>query len=349
MSDEELISREASARAIAALLSERWSFVETLYAQADAARFAFTPRRFASELVRSAASRFKLRAPPWAELEEYLGGLHLADFILACACSDGAEAAWEIFVGGYRGYLRGCAAALLRRGGDAPEARELSDSLFADLYGFADGRRSLFRYFHGRSSLRTWLRAVLAQRHIDGLRAARRFESLDTEDGRGPAPDGHSRTPTDLRRSTSPGPLAAPPDPYRQKYVAWFSSALSDALRKLSVVDAQRIRLYYAEGKTLAEVGRLSAEHESSVSRTLERIRRELRENVREALRRGAPGAAAAGRVDGATPAMGPGLSDAQIALCFEYATEDVPIDFNLLFSAPGEGSVRRDERREDS
>ena len=35
----------------------------------------------------------------------------------------------------------------------------------------AGERQSLFRYFHGRSSLTTWLRAVLAQRHVDRLRS----------------------------------------------------------------------------------------------------------------------------------------------------------------------------------
>jgi RNA polymerase sigma-70 factor (ECF subfamily) len=351
MPEEQQLPGETGALAIAALLNERWNFVETLYAQAGAARFSFTPRRFASELARSAASRFKLRAPPWTELEEYFGGLHLADLILACACSDGAEAAWEIFVGTYRGYLRGCAAALLKRGGDAPEARELADSLFAELYGLAGrgGAGSLFRYFHGRSSLKTWLRAVLAQRHIDGLRAARRFESLDSDDRAGQAPDGHLRTPMDLRRTDSPGPLAAPPDPYRAKYVARFCSALRDALQKLSLLDAQRIRLYYAEGKTLAEVGRLAAEHESSVSRNLQRIRRELREAVEAALRRGVPSGEAMERADGFKRTVAPGLSDAQIALCFQYATEDAPIDFNLLFPAGGDATVRRDEGRKDS
>ncbi len=194
---------EIRAAAIVALLKQRWNFVETLHGQADAARFAFTRQRFAVELARSAASRFKLQTPSWMELEEYLSALHLADFALACACGDGAEVAWEFFVGNYRAYLRSCAAAILKRGGDAPEARELADSLFAELYGLADGRRgagSLFRYFHGRSSLKTWLRAVLAQRHIDAIRASRKCESLDADERAGQLPDGHSRTGTDYRR-----------------------------------------------------------------------------------------------------------------------------------------------------
>ena len=52
-------------------------------------------------------------------------------------------------------------------------------------------RQSLFRYFQGRSSLATWLRAVLAQRYVDRQRALRRLAPLadgDPEHLRGAAP-----------------------------------------------------------------------------------------------------------------------------------------------------------------
>ena len=94
---------------------------------------------------------------------------------------EGCEAAWEHFFAQYRAYLRSAAAAILRCQSGSAEACELADSLFSELYGLAAGKgceRSLFRYFHGRSSLKTWLRAILAQRHIDSIRAGRRFEDL---------------------------------------------------------------------------------------------------------------------------------------------------------------------------
>ena len=81
----------------------------------------------------------------------------------------------------YRPVLYRAADALDRGGG----ARELADSLYAELYGIKDrpgDRRSLFHYFQGRSSLATWLRAVLAQRYVDRLRAQRRFEPLPDEE-----------------------------------------------------------------------------------------------------------------------------------------------------------------------
>ena len=99
------------------------------------------------------------------------------DLELARQCAAGEEPAWERFVLEYRPLLYRAADALDSTGG----ARDLADSLYADLYGMPEGgneRRSLFRYFQGRSSLATWLRAVLAQRYVDRLRAQKRMEQI---------------------------------------------------------------------------------------------------------------------------------------------------------------------------
>src|SRR5262249_27071645 len=155
----------------------------------------------------------------------------------------GEESAWEFFVENYRPYLRAAAAAILRVSSASLEAQELADSLFAELYGLADGKtgeRSLFRYFHGRSSMKTWLRAVLAQRHIDGIRGGKRFESLDEPDG-----DGQVHEPA----QSVVAPLA---DPYRGRYVKLFQMALGSAMERIEPRDRERLRLYYVEEKTLA-------------------------------------------------------------------------------------------------
>ena len=106
---------------------------------------------------------------------------------LATACLEGSETAWEYFVQEYRGYLRSAAGAISKASRIGANPQELADSLFSDLFGLMDGKRgerSLFRYFHGRSSLKTWLRTVLAQRYVDQIRAQRRWQSLDAEDWR---------------------------------------------------------------------------------------------------------------------------------------------------------------------
>jgi RNA polymerase sigma-70 factor len=292
--------------------------VEWLYAQAKASRWGLSRGHFAMALERSVTKRWASGALSAPKLEEYLGALHLEDLALATACAQGGEAAWEYFFTQYRAYLRAAAAAIIRSG--SAEADDLADSLFSELYGLAGGQgseRSLFRYFHGRSSLKTWLRAVLARRHIDAIRAGRRFEELgEDETGEG-------------RPKIFVGPPIEPSDPHRQRYVRSFTRALEKALEGLQPQERERLRLYYAEEKTLAEIGRLLGEHESSVSRHLDHVRRDLRQAVENLLRHGI------GEAHGS--AVEPGLSDAEIVLCFEYSAEDTPIDLQKLL--PGSNS----------
>jgi RNA polymerase sigma factor (sigma-70 family) len=294
------------------------SLLECLYAQSQAGRWWVPRERFAAALERSARKALPPGAVTPQRLQEYLGALHLEDLALATACAEGCEAAWEHFFIAYRAYLRAAAAAILRCDAGSAEACDLADSLFSELYGVADGKgseRSLFRYFHGRSSLKTWLRAVLAQRHVDAIRAGRRFEELGEDD----AGDG--------RPMTLLGPPVQPRDPHRERSVAFFTRALHTALEGLEPREKERLRLYYAEEKTLAEIGRLLGEHESSVSRHLDQARRDLRQSVEEFLRHGM------GAANGC--AAQPSLSDAEIALCFEYCAGDIPIDLEKLLPRP--------------
>src|SRR6058998_2783473 len=302
--------------------------LDWLYAQSQAGRWKISRQRFAAVLERSAKKALSPGTVTPQKLQEYLNALHLEDLALATACADGSEIAWEHFFATYRAYLRAASAAILRCSAGSAEARDLADSLFTELYGLADGEgseRSLFRYFHGRSTLKTWLRAVLAQRHIDSIRAGRRFEEL-AEDETG---DGGPRT--------QHRPPVQPVDPHRERYVASFTRALQTALDALDPQEKERLRLYYAEEKTLSEIGRLLGEHESSVSRHLDRVRRDLRQAVEDLLRHGI------GAANG-FPAQ-PGLSDAEIALCFEYTAGDNPIDLEKLLprsKSPGPAAGKR-------
>src|SRR2546423_3811497 len=310
----------ASGDTSSTLLNSCNTLIVQLFQDSDAHRWGLTWDTFVAALARGAVKRLAAAASP-ADIERYLVALHIKDLVLACACAEGHAAAWEYFVDAYRGYLRASAAVILKCPSDSPAARELADSLFSDLYGVRAGNRSecsLFRYFHGRSSLKTWLRAVLAQRHIDGIRASRRLTSLSDA----------TYEPEHQSRRVSEIPAApAEIDPHRQNYVALFTRTLEVALGLLDPRDKERLRLYYAEELTLAEIGRQFGEHESSVSRNLERTRRELRHAVEAALRE------RRAAVNGAVAQ--PGLSDEQLSLCFEYAAEDAPIDLEKLLAEP--------------
>jgi RNA polymerase sigma-70 factor (ECF subfamily) len=315
-------------------LTGRQPFVDQLFAASGATSWGLPRDLFAATLERSASKRFGEESPGAGKIEEYLSALHLQDLALACACAEGRPDAWDHFVAAFRGYMRSAASAILRCPPDSPAACELADSLFADLYGLGEGanRRSLFRYFHGRSSLKTWLRAVLAQRHIDAIRASRRFTDLDGADGHAALPSAQLAAPRHIS-SAGAQPLR---DPHRTELVTLFHRTLEVALGLLDPRDRERLRLYYAAEQTLAEIGRKLGEHESSVSRNLERTRRELRQHVEQALRKGSS-------VDGASPAAA--LSDAQIALCFEYAAEDAPIDLDKLLPE-SQVAVRKTESK---
>src|SRR5262249_29388257 len=130
--------------------------------------WSLTRDQFQHAHERSAAHRFPGPLPDDRIVAGYLESLHLSDFALACACSAGASAALGYFVARYRPErLRSARAILAKSGANDVAARELADSLYAELYGlreFSSGaRRSLFDYFHGRSKLSTWLHAILAQ------------------------------------------------------------------------------------------------------------------------------------------------------------------------------------------
>ncbi len=263
--------------------------IQRLYKEARADRWSVPLPLFAEALeasLESARGKNPGLPPDRAAQDEYLRGLHLEDLALACACAAGHEAAWEHVVRELRPVLYRAADALNPSGA----ARELADSIYADLYGMdeRDGtRRSLFRYFHGRSSLATWLRAVLAQRHVDSIRTHRRFDDMPDED----LPD--------------PSVSSEPPNPDRARYLEIFHRVLAAVVAGLLPRDRLRLALYYGQDLTLAQIGRITGEHEATVSRHLARTRRGIRSAVAERLHREER------------------MHDAEVEECFQCAIED--------------------------
>jgi RNA polymerase sigma-70 factor (ECF subfamily) len=243
---------------------------------------------FQSALQRSAAKRFAAAARDTKKIESYLDTLHARDLALALACAKGNTAAWDSFMAEYRPELYRAAHAIVGHaaGGDSA-ARELADSLYADLYGMresAEGRRkSLFEYFHGRSKLTTWLHAVLSQRHVDEIRRTRANEPLENVSGDIIA---EAETPV-AACAARPSVSERSPSNDREgmQYLAALQAALAAALGSLEPRERLRLAYYYADDRTLAEIGRLLGEHEATVSRKLDRTRREVRSRVEHWLR----------------------------------------------------------------
>jgi RNA polymerase sigma factor (sigma-70 family) len=283
-----------------------------------------TREEFQAALQRSVAKRFPGTAPNTEKdakkTEAYLDALHGRDLALALACAAGSNAAWGVFMEEFRPQLYRAARAIVGHaaGGDAA-ARELADSLYGDLYGLRESagrRKSLFEYFHGRSKLSTWLHAVLAQRHVDEIRRTRATEPLEDETGEVMA-EAESATPG--TRENSPDT-----DPERANYLAVLQAALSAALGALDARDRLRLAYYYADDRTLAEIGRLLGEHEATVSRKLDRTRRDVRSRVEAWLRDGKQ------------------WSEAQVRMCVDCACGEWPFDLSAQLKPVGTTDASR-------
>jgi len=238
-----------------------------LHRASGASTWSIPLETFTQRLIVSASARFATSSPSPRDVEDFLRTLHLSDLALACACASGHDAAWEHFVREMRPALYAAARTM------APpdRARDLADSLYARLLGVdarGEKRTSLFDYFHGRARLSTWLRTVLAQRHVDDLRQASRTVPLEDE---ADVPDRASN--------------AAVPDPRGAERMAQVQRALDASIAALDARDRLRLRLYYGQGVKLAAIGKLMGESEATASRKLERVRQTIRKEIERRLR----------------------------------------------------------------
>jgi len=302
-------------RAATALIDR--TLADRLHRKARAERWSLSIDVFTAALE---ASTRKALAPDAdaRQVERFLESLHLEDLALACACAQGSEVAWEHFIREFRPGLYRAADAIDPSGG----SRDLADSLYGELFGLdvRDGeRRSHFRYFHGRSSLSTWLRAVLSQRHVDRLRSVRRQDPLPEDE--------------------APGAIPAPAndvDPRQTGYVSLMRGSVTGAVAALPSRDRLRLRCYYAQSLTLSQIGRMLNESEATASRHLSRVRREVRVAVEKDLR-------------------AQQLTDQQITECFASVVADPAyLDVQELLgseegSDPGSDPSRKDAQLERS
>ena len=241
--------------------------LQRLREKAQADRWQVPPEVFSHALERSAEKAFAGRTPSESELDRFFESLHLSDLALACACALGREEAWDHFVLEFRPAMFRAADAMDAGGG----ARDIAQALYAELFGLKekDGvRQSVFRYFHGRSSLATWLRSLIAQRFVDRHRETRRLE---------PLPEEGSTAPLRARASEL--------DPDRTRFVTAMRAVLAAAIAALQPRDRLRLACYYAQEMTLAAIGTITREHEATVSRALARTRKGIREDVERRLR----------------------------------------------------------------
>jgi RNA polymerase sigma-70 factor (ECF subfamily) len=211
----------------------------------------------------------KCLPPETSERErgEFFASLRLEELALARACAAGHERAWEIFMLRYREKLYDIAAYIAK---ESSAARELADSLYADLYGTntREGKRiSKLASYTGRGSLEGWLRTVLAQEYVNRYRKQRRLVSLDEESDGG------------AQFAAVEAPSAVVHDPR-------LEAATDESLATLDAEDRFLLAAYYLDKQTLAEIAGTLLVHESTISRRLDKLAKTLRKKILATLQR---------------------------------------------------------------
>lgn len=226
------------------------------YRSSRAAEFGINAAEFASLLSGLAAKH-----APHTELHEFCATLRLEDLALARACAAGNERAWEVFMARFREKLYDIGRQITR---EDSSGRELADSVYGDLYGTRtrDGERvSKLSSYSGRGSLDGWLRTVIAQEYVNTYRKQRRLVSLDEEAEEG------------VQFAAPNPPAAAPAHPLLER-------ATDEALRALSSEERFVLGSYFLDGRTLAEIARALSVHESTISRKVEKLAKNLRKQI---------------------------------------------------------------------
>ena len=240
------------------------SVLASLYQKSSGAAFGVSGEQFAA-ILREIAGKYLAANPTPGELNQFFASLRVEDLALARACAFGNEKAWDVFLTRFRIKLYDIAGQITR---ESANARELADSLYADLYGTdsRDGQRvSKLASYTGRGSLEGWLRTVMAQEFINRYRKQKRLVSLEEKEEEG-------------------GQFAAP-DPEPGIVVdERVKAATDDALAALSAEDRFLLASYYLDGRTLAEIARLLRVHESTISRKLDKLAKSLRKQIVVAL-----------------------------------------------------------------
>ena len=255
----------SSSKPNSAVLSVVNEMSAELHAKAGCERVGLSRESFSSILCEVGT---KYGASSEGEARSFFLSLRVDELALARACAAGENSAWEIFLTKFREKLYLSALRIAR---EDSAARELADTLYADLYGTTtrEGQRVCkLASYTGRGSLEGWLRTVLAQEYVNRYRRTKRLVSLEEESEEGiqfRAPDPEPVTMADDR----------------------LSRAIDQALAELSAEDRMVLSAYYLDDRTLAEIARMLAVHESTISRKLDKLAKSLRKQIVAALTKG--------------------------------------------------------------
>jgi RNA polymerase sigma-70 factor (ECF subfamily) len=233
------------------------------YGESGAEHYGVTLERF-EQIVGAVVVRYAADASE-AERLEMVAALRVGELVLARACSAGNEHAWDVFLVRFRAFLYETAYRIAK---DEAAGRELADGLYSELYGIPnrEGRRiSKLDYYMGRGYLEGWLRTVLAQQHVNRCRSLAKDVSLDEQVESG------------VSFAASPATTAPVTDER-------ITQAIAQTLSEVGSEERFLLASYYLDQRTLANIGRQLCVHESTISRKLEKLTKELRKRIMKRL-----------------------------------------------------------------
>jgi len=238
-----------------------------LYQRSGASAYSLSQEQFTEILQRVVSRTEEISGADAEEIASFLSGLKLDELALAHGCAAGNQRAWDVFLTRYRESIYQSARSITR---NESVGRELADSLYAELYGLGgpEDRRSKLALYSGRGSLAGWLRMVLAQSYVNQIRAGKRLVSIEEEEEEHgtqyAAPTVEQSTPVDSR----------------------LSQATDQVLTELEPEERFLLASYFLDGRRLAEIGRILGVHESTVSRKMEKLLKDMRKRIRKELER---------------------------------------------------------------
>lgn len=177
--------------------------------------------------------------------------LVLDDLYLALACADGDNDAWREFERAHFAFIRDFAGRFL----PGAEAEDLAAAVIADLW-----QRKKIAQFQGRSTLRTWLGAVITRMALNAKASTRVRAAAN-------APD--------LTAVDPPAPAAAGDDDGRA-----LARLMQQAIGRLNADDKLLLLLHYEQGLSLDAMAPLVGASKATLSRRIAAIRDRLRQAV---------------------------------------------------------------------
>ena len=287
---------EAIRQPVLAMETLRPSDLQEFYKLAEADRVGLSLLEFeqALELV---AQRCLVDTATRSQRVAFYKELHLKDLALAQSCSRGNAIGWEHFSQRFQSRLYAAALTLAR---DEETARDLADSTSGEIFindGAGGGLgSSRVASYTGRGSLEGWLKALLTNSYIDRHRSQRRMISLEER--------------IDIVKSLCIGQEAS----RRTASDSRLRLAIEQALSQRSPEERYLLTAYFFDRRTLKEISIALGIHESSVSRRLDRLLRQLRRGINRNLQKA-------------------GLSSAEIKDLLRAEDWSPPIDWRALLT----------------